>query len=190
MIDPNTGKDIDYKEYKDKLTNGLTEESDGIIMLGNGFDIKKISNEDKYPSDDLLKLQEKWEKEVATSFNIPLDVFYGSKTDKSTGTTDFITFAIMPIISILEDGLNSSLITKDKILRGDMIKINKLNIKHFDIFDCSGPIDKLMSSGFSNDECRYFLGIPETGEAWAQEHNITKNYAKVSSGSDEGGGDK
>ena len=184
MIDPLTNQPIDYEAYKQKLPDGLTDENDSIVMLGTGFALEKLANNESHDSADLLKLQEKWEKEVATAFNIPLDVFYGSKTDKSTGTTDFITFAIMPIISILEDGFNSALISKDDYINGEMIKINKLNIKHFDIFDCSGPIDKLISSGFSNDECRYFLGIPETGEKWAQKHHITKNYANVS---DDGG---
>jgi len=115
----------------------------------------------------------------AMAFNIPLDVYYGSKTEKSTGTNDFITFSVSPIISILENGLNGSLIKKEDFFRGDMLKINQLNIKHFDIFDCANSIDKLISSGFSHDENRSFLGIPETKEPWAQEHYITKNYANT-----------
>ena len=71
-------------------------------------------------------------------------------------------------------------IKKDDFFKGNMIRINKLNIKHFDIFDCASSIDKLLSSGFSHDENRYFLGIPETGEEWAQVHHITKNYGNVS----------
>lgn len=187
MLDPKTGEPIDYKDYKEKLTDGLMDEEDAIIMLSQDFDLQKLSStEEKYNSEDLLRLQDKWEKEVAMAFNIPLDVYYGSKTDKSTGTNDFITFAITPVTSILEDGFNGSLIKKRNFLNGDMIKINKLNIKHFDIFDCANSIDKLTSSGFSHDENRYFLGIPETGEKWAQEHHITKNYANVS---DSDGGD-
>lgn len=187
MIDPKTNQPINYDEYKKLITDGLLDEEDAIVMLSNDFNLDKLNNGEKHSSEDLLRLQEKWEKEVAMAFNIPIDVFYGSKTDKSTGTNDFITFAVLPVTSILEDGYNGSLIKKEDFLDGNMIRINKLNIKHFDIFDCATSIDKLMSSGFSHDENRYFLGIPETGEKWAQEHHITKNYGSVSENS---GGDK
>lgn len=187
MIDPKTGEPINYEEYKKKVTDGLLDEEDAIVMLSNDFSLDKINSGEKHNSEDLLKLQEKWEKEVAMAYNIPTDVFYGSKTDKSTGTNDFITFAVLPITSIIEDGYNGSLIKKENFLNGDIIRVNKLNIKHFDIFDCATSIDKLMSSGFSHDENRYFLGIPETGEEWAQEHHITKNYGNVS---EKSGGDK
>lgn len=180
MLDPKTNQPISYDEYKKKITDGLLDEEDAIVMLSNDFDLNKLNNGEKHSSEDLIRLQEKWEKEVAMAFNIPLDVFYGSKTDKSTGTNDFITFAVLPVTSILEDGYNGSLIKKEDFLNGNMIRINKLNIKHFDIFDCATSIDKLISSGFSHDENRYFLGIPETGEEWAQEHHITKNYENVS----------
>jgi len=186
MIDPKTGETIDYKEYKEKLTDGLMDQEDAIIMLSQDFNLQKLAGEEKYTSDDLLNLQDKWEKDVAKAFNIPLDVYYGSKIDKSTGTDDLITFAVTPITTILEAGFNSSLIKKEDFLNGNMIKFNTLNIKHFDIFDCANSIDKLISSGFSHDENRYFLGIPETGEEWAQKHHITKNYADVS---DNSGGD-
>lgn len=180
MLDPKTNQPISYDEYKKKITDGLLDEEDAIVMLSNDFGLDKLNNGEKHSSEDLIRLQEKWEKEVAMAFNIPLDVFYGSKTDKSTGTNDFITFAVLPVTSILEDGYNGSLIKKEAFLNGNMIRINKLNIKHFDIFDCATSIDKLISSGFSHDENRYFLGIPETGEQWAQEHHITKNYENVS----------
>ncbi len=187
ILDPQTNKPMNYQEYKGKITEGLMEEKDAIIMLSNDFNLKKLNSEERQQSsDDLLNLQDKWEKEVAMAFNIPLDVFYGSKTEKSTGTNDFITFAITPITSILEDGFNGSLIKKEDFFKGNSIRFNKLSIKHFDIFDCASPIDKLISSGFSHDETRYFLGIPETEEEWAQRHHITKNYADVSNSS---GGD-
>lgn len=186
IIDPKTGEKMDYSEYKERITEGLMSKEDSIVMLSKEFDLEKLSSDIVHNSEDLLRLQDKWEKDVARAFSIPLDVFNGSKTDKSTGTNDFITFAITPVTSILEDGFNSSLIKKENFLNGDMIKIKTLNIKHFDIFDCANSIDKLLSSGFSHDENRYFLGIPETGEKWAQRHHITKNYENVS---DNSGGD-
>ena len=94
IIDPKTGKKMDYSEYKEKITDGLMSEEDAIVMLSKEFDLEKLSSDIVHNSEDLLRLQDKWEKDVARAFSIPLDVFNGSKTDKSTGTNDFITFLL------------------------------------------------------------------------------------------------
>jgi len=52
MIDPKTGEQVDYQKYKEKLTEGLMDEEDAIIMLSNEFNLQKLSSEDKYSSDD------------------------------------------------------------------------------------------------------------------------------------------
>ena len=82
--------------------------------------------------------------------------------------------------------MNGTLIKKNEYLRGDRIFINKLNMKHFDIFDSATALDKLFGDGFShNDLCR-FLDIPGVDEAWANEHHVTKNYGNAN----EKGGDE
>ena len=146
------------------------------------FELENLNCEKVQTSEDYRNLLKKWSDDVAMAFNIPLDVFYGSKTDKSTGTNDFITFAINPIIAMIEDNLNAKLISKENYLKGEKFVINKLNIKHFDIFDVSGPIDKLSANGFSHNDNRSFLGLPTVDEDWADEHRFTKNYSELKGG--------
>ena len=153
-----------------------------IIILSEFFGLERINGDRVQTSEDYRNLVKKWSDDVAVAFNIPLDVFYGSKTDKSTGTNDFITFAINPIIEMIEDNLNAKLILKDNYLKGEKFVINKLNIKHFDIFDVAGPIDKLSANGFSHNDNRSFLGLPTVAEDWANEHRFTKNYAELKGG--------
>lgn len=184
MRDPITKEEISYDKYKEKITNGLFSEEEALILLSEQFDIDRINGDKFQSSDDYKSLLKKWSDDVAMSFNIPLDVFYGSKTDKSTGTNDFITFAIDPIIEILEDNLNAKLISKENYLKGEKFIINRLNIKHFDIFDVAGPIDKLSANGFSHNDNRSFLGLPTVPEKWADEHRFTKNYADSKGGDD------
>ena len=182
MKDSVTKKEISYEEYKKKITEGLFEPKETVILLSEIFDLTRINGEKIQNSDDYRNLLKKWSDDVAMAFNIPLDVFYGSKTDKSTGTNDFITFAINPIIALLEDNLNAKLIPKNNYLKGEKFIINKLNIKHFDIFDVAGPIDKLSANGFSHNDNRSFLGLPTVPEKWADEHRFTKNYAELKGG--------
>lgn len=182
MRDPNTKEEISYDAYKEKIAKGLFSEEEAIILLSENFDIEKLGSEKQVSSEDYLKMVKKWSDDVAMAFDIPLDVFYGSKTDKSTGTNDFITLAVDPFIKLLEDNFNAKLITEEDYKKGNRIVINKLNIKHFDIFDVAGPIDKLSANGFSNNENREFLGLPTVDESWANEHRFTKNYSELKGG--------
>lgn len=182
MRDPVTKEEISYDKYKEKIANGLFSEEEAIILLSEAFDIEKISSEKAITSEDYRNLEKKWFDDVAMAFNIPLDVFYGSKTDKSTGTNDFITLGVEPFLKLLEDNFNAKLISEENYKKGERIVVNKLNIKHFDIFDVAGPIDKLSANGFSNNENREFLGLPTVDEPWANEHRFTKNYSELKGG--------
>ena len=115
------------------------------------------------------------------SFNIPLDIFYGNKTDKSTSTTDFITFGVLPHLQIFEDGLNSKIIEKEAYLNGEHIKVNRFNMQHRDILDSAINMDKLFADGYSHNEINEIVGLSQIDEPWADEHYITKNYENVNS---------
>lgn len=187
IFDKETKKEISYEEYKQKIVNGLFSEEESVVLLSEFFKLEKINGDKQTTSSDYRELEKKWSDEVANVFNIPLDVFYGSKTDKSTGTNDFISFAVVPILRILEDGMNGTIIKKEEFLKGDRIFVNKLNMKHFDIFDSANSLDKLFGDGFSHNDLRSFLDIPQLDEEWANEHNFTKNYGNVKEFSEKGG---
>ena len=177
--DPKTGEVITYDDYKKKVTDGLLNEEEAIVMLSEHFDLTEIGNDKEKTSEDYRNMIKELGNIVATAFGIPLDVFYGSKTDKSTGTDDFITFAVAPILEIVEDGMNAKLLEKDNYLKGERITIDKFKMKHFDIMDVASSLDKLTGIGFSHNDLRGFLGLPIIDEDWANEHNLTKNYAKI-----------
>ena len=174
--DPNTQKDITYEEYKQKLTNGLFDEEDAVILLSENFGLDKIDLGQVQSSDDWSKLEKKWSDKVAMSFNIPLDIFYGNKTDKSTSTNDFFSFAILPHLQIFEDSLNSKIVSIEDFIKGECIKINRFNMKHFDILDSASNMDKLFSNGWSRNEINKIIGMPRIDAKWADKHYITKNY--------------
>lgn len=177
--DAKTGEVITYDDYKKKVTDGLLSEEEAIVMLSEHFELSQLGNEKEKTSEDYLKMIKELGNIIATAFGIPLDVFYGSKTDKSTGTDDFITFAVAPILEIVEDGMNAKLLEKDNYLKGERITIDKFKMKHFDIMDVASSLDKLTGIGFSHNDLRGFLGLPIIDEDWANEHNLTKNYAKI-----------
>lgn len=185
MIDMETKKPISLEEYKKKMTDGLFSEEEAIVLLSEAFDLINLNKDNNKNLNEFEGMVKKIGDTVAQEWNIPLDVFYGSKTEKSTGTNDFITFAVDPYFELLEDGFNVSLVGKQSILKGEYIGFNRLNINHKDLIDKASGWDKLISNGFSFNQLSEFLGLPTIDEDWANEHYITKNYANVKGGAED-----
>ena len=185
LKDAKTGKIISYDDYKKKVTEGLTNEEEAIVLLSEAFDLENLNQNSNKNLTDFENVFKKIGDTVAQNWNIPLDVFYGSKTEKSTGTDDFITMCVDLYFELLEDGFNSSLVGKEDFLKGEYIKFNRLNINHKDLIDKASGWDKLISNGFSFNQLAKFLGLPTINEDWANEHYITKNYANVKGGAED-----
>jgi HK97 family phage portal protein len=182
MIDPVTKEQITYEDYKKKIGKGLFDDEEAIVMLSEQFGLELLNEGDGKTSEDYRKMIREICELIAMAFGIPLDVFFGSKTDKSTGTNDFITFAVAPVLEILEDGFNAKLIEKKDYLKGERIMIDKFSMKHFDIMDVASSLDKLTGIGFSFNQLCGFMGLPIIDEDWANNHNLTKNYSNVKGG--------
>ena len=182
ILDATTKKSISYEEYKQKITEGLTSEEEAIVLLSELFNLENLNKDNTKSLSDFESIFKKIGDTVAQEWNIPLDIFYGSKTEKSNGTNDFITMAVDLYFELLEDGFNTTLVGKEDFLKGEYIKFNRLNINHKDLIDKASGWDKLISNGFSFNQLCKFLGLPTINEKWADEHYITKNYANVKGG--------
>lgn len=187
MIDAETNKEISYKDYKEKITEGLLDEDESIILLSAAFDLYLL-NKDK--SKDLSD-HEKQVKEIgdktAMMYDIPLDVYYGNKNEKSNGNNDLITFACNPIMKSIENTLDGGLIDEQDFIKGEQIRFNRFCMQHLDITSLGTSLDKLTSIGFSFNQICRMLNLPEVDEDWANEHHVTKNYADVKGGAKEDG---
>ena len=182
MIDAETKQPISYDDYKKKITEGLLSDEEAIVMLADIFDLINLNKDNKKDLSDYEKNVKHICDTVARNWNIPLDIFYGSKTEKSTGNNDFITFAVSPYFELLEDGFNITLVGKTAYLKGEYIQINKMSITHKDAIESADGVYKLMGEGFSRNEVNKFLGLPRIEEPWADEHYITKNQERVKGG--------
>lgn len=187
MLDAETKQPISYEKYKEKITEGLFKDEQSLIMLSEMFDLVNLNKDNKKDLTDYEKIVVRIGNVVAQKWNIPLDIFYGSKTEKSTGTNDFITFAVDPYFELIEDGFNSGLVGKESYKKGEYIKINRQNITHRDVLEAGTGIDKLTANRFSRNELNEFLGLPQIDEDWANEHSLTKNYANVEGGAEDNG---
>jgi len=187
MIDAETKKAISYEDYKNKITDGLLSEEESIVMLSELFDLINLNKDNNKNLSDFETAFIRIGSTVAQKWNIPLDVFFGNKTEKSTGNNDFITFAVDIYFELIEDGFNISLVGKEDFLKGEYVQFNRTNITHKDVLDCATGIDKLTANRFSRNEINKLLKLPQINEEWANEHSITKNYGEVKGGAEENG---
>lgn len=187
LKDPKTNEIISYEEYKAKVTEGIFSEDEAIIMLSDVFELINLNKDNSKNLTDFKDIVKQIGDEVAQKWNIPLDIFYGSKTEKSTGTNDFITFAVDLYFELIEDGFNVSLVGKEDYLKGEYVKFNRTNIIHKDVLDCGTGIDKLTANRFSRNEINKLLKLPSIDEDWANEHSITKNYGNAEGGVENNG---
>ena len=185
MIDAETGKEISYSDYKDKITEGLLDDDESIILLSEIFDLTLLNKDKSKDLSDHEKLVQEIGNKTAMIFNIPLDVFYGTKTEKSNGNNDFITMSCNPVMNCIEDTYNGGLIEEDKFIKGEQIRFNRFCMQHLDITSLGTSLDKLTSIGFSFNQLCRILNLPEVDEDWANEHHVTKNYADVKGGAKE-----
>lgn len=186
MVDPKTNKPISYEEYKNKLVEGLFGDEEKVVLLSELFDLEQLNKENSKTVEDYRNTLKDECDYIAMAFNIPLDVFYGKKSDKTSGNNDFITYSVLPIVEILEDVLNAGLIEEKDYIKGERIKFDKFNMKHYDIMDVASSLDKLTAIGFSHNDLREFLRLPLIDEPWANEHYVTKNYSNVKGGERDG----
>lgn len=184
LKDAETNEVITREAYKEKMTEGLMSDEDAIVLLSEYFNLENLTQNNSKSLTDFEGIFKKIGDTVAQKWNIPLDIFYASKTEKSTGTDDFVTMALDIYFELLEDGFNSSLVGKQDYLKGEYVKFNRLNINHRDLIDKASGWDKLISNGFSFNQLSKFLGLPTIDEDWANEHYITKNYANVKGGAE------
>ena len=184
LMDLETKKEMDYSKYKQKITEGLMSEEEAVVLLSEAFDLVNLNKDNNKDLTDFVNIVKQIGDSVAQKWNIPLDIFYGSKTEKSTGTNDFITFAVDPYFELLDDGFNVSLVGKKSYLKGEYVMFNRTNIIHRDVLDSATGIDKLTANKFSRNEINKFLRLPYIDEEWANEHALTKNYENVKGGAE------
>lgn len=175
-------KKFTAKEYLDLIAKDLFSDDPAIINIPGNLELINMMGDNAKTSEDYRKLVEGAFTTVATAFNIPIDIMLGNKTDKSTSTTDLVTNAYLPFIEILEDGINSKIVTKEEYLSGSKVRIDRTKIQHISIVDISKDSEALFRIGFSHNDIREIGGLELINEPWANEHYVTKNYTSEKGG--------
>lgn len=157
-----------------------------VLPLFDGYNYQDISQNAKtYSTEstrDIKALADDIFEFTARAFSFPPSLAKGDVQDTTKATDELLTFAVDPLVKMIQQEINRKRNGKDGLKQGNYLKIDTLAVKHVDIFDIATPIDKLISSGaFTINDILQVIGKPKIDETWADQHFMTKNYSEIGS---------
>ena len=170
-----------YEELINKHFKTFFSRGNHVLPLFNGYNYtsntaeatKKYSNE----ISDLKTLFEEAISRVAQAFKVPVGLIRGDVAGVKEAYNMLLTNCIDPICHMIGEEFTFKVYSESQIIDGYAIEADTTNIKHIDIFDLAGNIDKLIACGFlSIDEARQKSGLRGLDEEWSKVHFMTLNY--------------
>ena len=165
------------QKYIDKIYSQFKNNGVAIVPQVPGFEYKELSKDSTTGNDNggenLQKVKRMIIDDVAKIVGIPSNLIHGDVADLSNAMSAYIDFCINPLISKIEDELNSKFFTESEFLSGKRIKV--VGINTVDPIKNAEKVDKLISSSAAKqNEVREMLGLApvEGGDRFI----LTKNY--------------
>lgn len=175
-----------FKETFDTLMNErfkkFFEADNAVLPLFDGYTYKGLesktySNEN---SRDIKAMIDDVYDFTARVFVIPPALLRGDLANIENAVDNYLTFCIDPLAMLLEQEIVRKRTGFKGYSKGAYVKIDTKTIKHIDLLNISGPIDKLISSGaFCINDIRIAVGEEPIDEPWANQHFMTKNYETI-----------
>ena len=165
------------QKYIDKIYSQFKNNGVAIVPQVPGFEYKELSKDSTTGNDNggenLQKVKRMIIDDVAKIVGIPSNLIHGDVADLSNAMSAYIDFCINPLISKIEDELNSKFFTESEFLSGKRIKV--VGINTVNPIKNAEKVDKLISSSAAKqNEVREMLGLApvEGGDRFI----LTKNY--------------
>lgn len=177
-----TNKPMTTNEYADSIKEKLNSADIQTILAGNGIDVTVIDGKSGLSTADIKTMKDEIFSTTAIAFGIPETVFYGKVTEKSDANNEFITYACEPLIEIINNAICGLWLSSQDYAKGERIYINTTRVKHIDVIESAGNLDKLYQNGWSHNDIMKLLNLPQIDEKWANERRFTKNYTADTKG--------
>ncbi|SDP88845.1 phage portal protein, HK97 family [Eubacterium maltosivorans] len=159
----------------------FAKSSNGMLPLFKGYTYDdltgKAGNKDDYKA--MIEMIDIVVNMTARALGIPPALARGDVQDTGKAVDELLTFCIDPLVVMLQEEINRKVYRKG-VISGNRLEIDTKAVKHIDLLDAGGSIDKLISSGAESiNDIRKLTGQPIIPEPWADQHFITKNYSTI-----------
>lgn len=116
---------------------------------------------------------------TANAFGIPPVLLLGQVQGTADAMSRFLTACVDPLADQLSEEITRKLYGFEKWQSGSYLRVDTSAINHFDLFANAPNVEKLIGSGYSYNDVQRAAGMPQINEPWAEEHFLTKNFAKA-----------
>lgn len=177
------------QKFANKIYDKFKNNNVAIVPEVSGFQYEDLTKSDGSKGTDngaenIQKVKKLFIDDVAKIIGIPPNLIHGDVSDLANAMEAYIDFCINPLISKIEDELNSKLFTENEFLNGKRIEVAGIN--KVDPIKNAEKVDKLISSSAAKqNEVREMLGLEpvEGGDRFI----LTKNYEKEGENTSKGG---
>ena len=176
-----------YQKLMNEYFNSYFKSKNAVLPLWGGMkytpttsdSVKKTTSEIA----DISRLVDDALSRAAQAYKVQPALVRGDVAGIKDAVDMTLTTCIDPLVDMISEELTGKKYMPEEVMKGSYIAGDTTCIKHIDIFDIAPNADKLISSGMLNiDETREKAGLVPTGEKWAQQHYITKNYTTTQGG--------
>lgn len=116
---------------------------------------------------------------TANAFCIPPVLLLGQVQGTQDAMQRFLTACVDPLADQLSEEITRKRYGFEQWQRGSKLRVDTSTINHFDLFANAPNVEKLIGSGYSYNDVQRAVGMPVLKEPWADEHFLTKNFAKA-----------
>lgn len=141
-------------------------------IMGKATDAQRDSTHIKNMIQDVFDF-------TANAFLIPPVLLRGQVEGIADAQSRFLTNCVDPLADQLTEEITRKRYGYDGWKRGSYLRVDTSAIQHFNLFDMAPHIEKLISSGYSYNDIQRAAGGLEIDEPWANEHFITRNFARA-----------
>lgn len=116
---------------------------------------------------------------TANAFLIPPVLLRGQVEGIADARSRFLTNCVDPLADQIGEEITRKRCGFYGWSRGFYVKVDTSAIQHFDLFANAPNVEKLIGSGYSYNELQRAAGGREIEEPWAEEHFLTRNFARA-----------
>ena len=176
-----------FAETLEKLMNDyfkkFYQSENAVLPLFEGYTYTDASGNTTYTNEnsrDIKALMDDVFDVTARALSFPPALAKGDVQDTSNALDEMLTFCIDPLARMLEKEICRKRYKPEDVQNGTYLIIDTTRVKHADIFEIGGNVDKLISSGpFTINDVLEAMVRPRIEEDWADRHFITKNYSTI-----------
>lgn len=116
---------------------------------------------------------------TANAFLIPPVLLRGQVEGIADANNRFLTNCVDPLADQIGEEITRKRCGFDGWQRGFYVKADTSAIGHFNLFENAPNVEKLIGTGYSYNDIQRAAGGLEIQEPWADEHFLTRNFAKA-----------